>query len=443
MREKQATGLDTRMMMPVYVGIFGVICQLFQPWISIPVLKYSRLKPAYSIFHMNNCISSVQQCVEAGGDLKMNLLTGQEVAMLSEVGQFIKIAGVLVAAALIFAMVMVFWKREGSIPVVRTVFACQLVWTVAQFALVMGANVFLNDRMGRPSTFENMTIRSYVQLTWWVYAQMMGAVAMLIAAGRLLRVDREQKPEFYTERTVHEDRRIGRRTWVALILILVAIPLVIFFGIYFLNDRSSVFIGFCIVCLSMVPFAMVFEDRRPQARELLLIAVMAAIAVVGRWAFFMLPQFKPTTAVVIIAGIGLGAEAGFLTGATAGFVSNFLFGQGPWTPWQMFAFGIIGFLAGLLFPPKRPRKNWRIHKIILCVYGGLATFVIYGLIMDVSSVINAVGGVTKEILLAKIISGISFNLVHGVATVTFLFLMAGPMERKLNRIKKKYGILEV
>ena len=96
---------------------------------------------------------------------------------------------------------------------------------------------------------------------------------------------------------------------------------------------------------------MIFEDRKPQAREVLLIAVMAAIAVVGRMAFFMLPQFKPVTAIVIITGISLGAEAGFLTGAVAGFVSNFFFGQGPWTPWQMFAFGII------VLPSHRDRKS--------------------------------------------------------------------------------------
>ena len=92
----------------------------------------------------------------------------------------------------------------------------------------------------------------------------------------------------------------------------------------------------------MLPFFLVFENRRPQAREVVVIAVMAALAVAGRAAFFMLPQFKPTAAIVIIAGVGLGAEAGFLTGALAGFVSNFFFGQGPWTPWQMFAFGIPG-----------------------------------------------------------------------------------------------------
>ena len=167
-------------------------------------------------------------------------------------------------------------------------------------------------------------------------------------------------------------------------MILFAIPCLIFFGIFFLNDRSASFIALCIIGLAMIPFCMIFEDRKPQAREVLLIAVMAAIAVVGRMAFFMLPQFKPVTAIVIITGISLGAEAGFLTGAVAGFVSNFFFGQGPWTPWQMFAFGIIGFLAGLLFRGKR--EKYKKSKLILCLYGGIATLVIYGFLMDTSSI---------------------------------------------------------
>ena len=83
----------------------------------------------------------------------------------------------------------------------------------------------------------------------------------------------------------------------------------------------------------MLPFFMVFEDRRPQAREVVIIAAMAGLGVAGRVAFFMVPQFKPAAAVVIISGVCLGGEAGFLTGALVGFVSNFFFGQGPWTPW--------------------------------------------------------------------------------------------------------------
>ena len=195
----------------------------------------------------------------------------------------------------------------------------------------------------------------------------------------------------------------------------------------------------------MTPFAMVFEDRKPQARELLLIAVMSGIAVAGRMAFFMVPQFKPVTAVVIIAGIGLGAEAGFLTGAVSGFVSNFFFGQGPWTPWQMFSFGIIGFLAGLIFHRNKTLAKARegVRRFWECFYGGFATLLIYGLLMDFSTIITYSSGFSWEILMARIISGIPFNLIHAASTVIFLLFLARPMERKLDRIKKKYGILEV
>ena len=174
---------------------------------------------------------------------------------------------------------------------------------------------------------------------------------------------------------------------------------------------------------------------------------MAAIAVVGRMAFFMLPQFKPVTAIVIIAGVGLGAEAGFLTGAMAGFVSNFFFGQGPWTPWQMFSFGIIGFLAGVIFSKSKNRKGSReaewLHVLTLCIFGGLATLVIYGLLMDTSTVFMSSQELTWQAFLAVYISGFPFNVIHAVSTVIFLFFLALPMERKLDRIKKKYGILEV
>ena len=93
----------------------------------------------------------------------------------------------------------------------------------------------------------------------------------------------------------------------------------------------------------MLPFFFLFENRRPQARELVVIAVLCAIGVAGRAAFFMVPQFKPVAAVVILAGVCFGAESGFLVGAMTAFVSNFFFGQGPWTPWQMFAFGLDRF----------------------------------------------------------------------------------------------------
>lgn len=233
------------------------------------------------------------------------------------------------------------------------------------------------------------------------------------------------------------DRKLSKRTWAALLMILVLIPLTIFIGIR-IGDRKYFFISMMIMVYSMVPFIMVFEGRRSQARELVVLALLAAIAVAGRAAFFMLPQFKPVIAVVIVAGICFGAESGFLVGAMSMFASNFFMTQGPWTPWQMFATGIIGFLAGLLF--KKGRLTMK--KGPLCLFGFLSTFFIYGFIMDTASVFMYQSEVTFWSALPLYFSGAPFNLIYGVSTVIFLFFGARPLIEKLERIKVKYGLID-
>ena len=188
----------------------------------------------------------------------------------------------------------------------------------------------------------------------------------------------------------------------------------------------------------MIPFLTVFESRKPKARELIVISVLCAIAVAGRAAFFMLPQFKPVVALVIIAGVCFGGETGFLVGSITGFVSNFFFGQGPWTPWQMFAFGIIGFIAGILFKKGFLRKT----KSSLCIFGFLATFVIYGGIMNPSSVIMWQSKITWDMIKSTYIMGIPFDLIHALGTAFFLWFISEPMIDKIERIKIKYGLVE-
>ena len=171
------------------------------------------------------------------------------------------------------------------------------------------------------------------------------------------------KPE-WTAQPAPDSRKLSKRTIAAAAMILLAIPLTIYVGIYYFGDRKYYFVCLLIILEAMLPFALIFERRKPQARELVIIAVLCAIGVAGRVAFFMLPQFKPVTAIVIISGVAFGGEAGFLVGAVTGFVSNMFFGQGPLTPWQMFAFGIIGFLAGVLF-----RKGLLLRsKTALCTF---------------------------------------------------------------------------
>lgn len=233
-------------------------------------------------------------------------------------------------------------------------------------------------------------------------------------------------------------RKILKRTKIATLLILFLIPLTIFIGIYYLGDKKYYFISLLIILETMIPFGFAFENRKPKARELVIISALCAIGVAGRTAFFMLPQFKPVAAIVIISGVAFGGETGFLVGAITAFVSNFFFGQGPWTPWQMFSFGIIGFLAGIMFQKGILRKT----KTDMCVFGFLATFVIYGGIMNPASVIMWQSNININMVLSSYVMGMPFDFIHAVSTVFFLFLAAEPMLEKLERIKIKYGLIE-
>ncbi len=169
------------------------------------------------------------------------------------------------------------------------------------------------------------------------------------------------------------------------------------------------------------------------------IAVLCAIAVVSRAAFVMLPQFKPMTGIVIISGMAFGPSAGFLTGAVSGFVSNFIFGQGPWTPWQMFAFGVAGFIGGLLKNKGLMKGEKRFSSAVL---GGLIVMLITGPILDTCTLFTMSSVVNAASAGAIYLAGVPFNAVHAAATALTILLLGKPMLEKLERIRIKYGLME-
>ena len=215
----------------------------------------------------------------------------------------------------------------------------------------------------------------------------------------------------------------------------------IFAGSMLGGDRVYYVISVLVAIYSLVPFFVGFERRKPQLRELVVIAVLIALGVIGRQAFFMLPQMKPVLAISIIAGASLGPGAGFLVGAMIAFVSNFFFGQGPWTPWQMMALGLAGMFAGLIFQKwnRRERKPSRLHKITACVFGLLSGY-FYGLVVDLWTLF---GYTEKPSLSAYLIvksTAVWFDTVLAISTFVFLWVLYAPMIKKLNRIKLKYGM---
>jgi energy-coupling factor transport system ATP-binding protein len=180
-----------------------------------------------------------------------------------------------------------------------------------------------------------------------------------------------------------------------------------------------------------------FEGRKPQARELVILAVLCALAIGGRAVFFALPGFKPVAALVILTGVAFGAEAGFLVGSVTMLVSNMLFGQGPWTPWQMFAMGTVGLIAGILFRKGLLNRD----RLSLSVFGGMSIFIIYGGILNPNSVWMFQSSPTLKMVLTTYITGIPADTIHALSTVFFLWFLSEAMLQKLDRVKVKYGLM--
>lgn len=245
-----------------------------------------------------------------------------------------------------------------------------------------------------------------------------------------------------TERTTTErmtsKHSVDTKQILSIILTeLIGIPLCIAIGFFFFGDRKYLFISMMAAILSCIPFWTSLSRGKYSAKKVVLIAVLVAIATAGRSVFFMFPGIKPMAAVVIVTGISLGAEAGFLTGSLTMLLSNMLFGQGPWTPWQMFSMGLIGLLAGLLAAAGKERMEKRSS---LCLFGLISPLVIYGGIMNFASLVMMSYTINKGSIIAIYLSGIPMDLIHAASTVVFLAVGGKPMLEKIERVKKKHGI---
>ncbi len=226
------------------------------------------------------------------------------------------------------------------------------------------------------------------------------------------------------------------RTVTGIVITLMLIPLTILVGWHMLGSRKTFIISTLVLLEGMAPFFMAFEGRKePRAVEAAVLSVMCALGVLGRAVFFMLPEIKPVMALSIVSGVAFGGEAGFITGAVTMLVSNMLFSQGPWTPWQMFAMGLTGFFAGVL-----SRLGLLRGRISLSIYGAAAAVFIYGALLNAASALLWMGDINRNTFLATMAAGIPMDLLHGLATAVFLWVLSEPMLKKLNRVKVRFGI---
>ncbi len=216
---------------------------------------------------------------------------------------------------------------------------------------------------------------------------------------------------------------------------LVCVVATVFSGIYLFDNRKYYFISLAVIFEIFLFFICSFDKKSQKAKELVLISVICAIGVMGRIVFAPFSQVKPVCAIVIIAGSCFGAQGGFLTGAVTAFVSNMYFSQGPWTPWQMLAFGIIGFWAGIVLKRKKTEE-----RLFVSIFGFLTTVLIYGGITNPSSILVYEKNPTLKMILASFIPGLPMDIVHGISTFFFLWFLYRPMRENVERIKKKYII---
>lgn len=193
-------------------------------------------------------------------------------------------------------------------------------------------------------------------------------------------------------------------------------------------------ISIVIVLLACVPFYITYEKREGSIRRMVLLAVMTAIAAAGRCLFVAVPGFKPVTAIVVMSGIYMGSQSGFLVGSLSAVISNIFYGQGPWTPFQMLTWGGIGLVAGL--PGIRILLRKKFPLAIFGIYAGI----FYSLIMDIWTVLSVDMTWNWKRYLATVGTGLPLTIVYAVSNVVFLLLTIKPIGEKLNRIQIKHGI---
>ncbi len=189
-----------------------------------------------------------------------------------------------------------------------------------------------------------------------------------------------------------------------------------------------------LVCavIIILGYFLCFELKKPSVQRIMPIVILVALGSVGRIVFAFIPQVQPTTVIVIIAGAALGSTDGFMAGALCALVSNFILGQGPWTPFQMIAWGLVGALAGLI-----SKIKYGGSLPVMVIYSAVAAFM-YSILMDMYTVMTFWEGMTLEYALTIFSAGIVFNVSHMIGNVIFMLILFVPFNHMLKRVKQKY-----
>lgn len=217
------------------------------------------------------------------------------------------------------------------------------------------------------------------------------------------------------------------------VLALIAVPAVLIVcAVFRIQQAAGLTLLVAVVAIGI--FFVGWERSKPGLRQIMPTVVLAALAAAGRMLFAVVPSVKPVTSVSIVAGAVFGKRCGFMVGALAALVSNFFFGQGPWTPWQMYAWGLVGYIAGIL-----ASHHILESKVAIYLYGFFAAF-IYALCLNTWTLVGFVQPFTWHSFALAYGAALPLDLIHAVSNVAFLFLIYAPWKRKLQRVKSKYDL---
>ncbi|MCR5332224.1 MAG: ECF transporter S component [Lachnospiraceae bacterium] len=226
---------------------------------------------------------------------------------------------------------------------------------------------------------------------------------------------------------VIENRKF--RSFLKIVIPFILIPAAAVSGVLLFDEQKHLIVSLTVALLSLLLFYTGFEKKSTGTRRMVLVAIMTAISVLGRF----IPFFKPITAITVITAMYLGSEAGFLVGSLSALISNFYFGQGPWTAFQMLSWGLIGWIAGVI------AVQLKKSNILLYAYGVLSG-IAFSLIMDIWTVLWYNAGFDTKLYIASVTAAIPHTVLYAVSNVIFLVVLARPFGEKLERIKLKYGV---
>lgn len=189
----------------------------------------------------------------------------------------------------------------------------------------------------------------------------------------------------------------------------------------------------CVIFILVISY-LYFEKSDKGPKEIALIATMSAFAAVARVPFAGLPNIQPTTFLIALSGLVFGSYEGFLIGATAAFISNIFLGQGPWTPWQMFAWGLVGVISGFLGKGDRKLKC-EAFAFICFGYGFL-----FDWIMNLWHVLGFVRPLNLSTIALSYLTGLTFDIMHALGNFIFAIVFYEKFYKILIRFKNRLKV---